>query len=122
MSIKLGDHTIVLVKSADQLDSDDGYGNPVRLKVYREVRWCLVAPTRASEDQSRTSPAITGAQLLAPPTDSGTGTLNDIEAADEILWPWTRRPDGTYTGRRWEILGEVGVWEEALDCQLRRLT
>jgi hypothetical protein len=92
MSIKLGDHTIVLVKSADQLDSDDGYGNPVQSKVYREVRWCLVAPTRASEDQSRTSPAITGAQLLAPPTDSGTGTLNDIEAADEILWPWTRRP------------------------------
>jgi hypothetical protein len=117
VSIKLGDHTVVLVKSADSATDRDDYGNPVRGRVYREVHWCQMTPTRASEDQTRSSPAITGSNLLAPPA-----TFGDVVAADAILWPWQRQPDGTYTGTEWEILGDVGRWDEAIDCQLRRLT
>jgi hypothetical protein len=115
--VKLGDHTIVLVKSASDWSNVDEYGNPVKGRVYREVEWCSITPSRASEDFSRTSPSITGANLLAPP-----GTFGDVVAADTILWPWTHQPDGTYKGTEWETIGEIGRWDDAIDCQLRRLT
>jgi hypothetical protein len=117
VSIKLGDHTVVLVKNAESATDRDDYGNPIKGRVYREIRWCLLVPTRASEDFSRTSPAITGATLLAP-----LSTFGDVVAADAILSPWTRQSDGTYKGTEWEILGDVGRWDECIECQLRRLT
>jgi hypothetical protein len=117
VSIKLGDHTVVLVKSVEDWNDRDDYGNPVKGRVYRQVHWCQVTPTRASEDQTRQSPAITGANLLAPPS-----TFGDVVSADAILWPWEPQPDGKYTGTQWEILGDIGRWDEAIDCQLRRLT
>ena len=119
MSIKLGDDVVVLEKNVSDWNQRDDYGNPAKGKVYRELRWCLLTPARSSEPFDRGSPAVTGANLLVPPTDRQLPL--DIEAADAIISHWTRAADGTYTGRRWEILGEVGQWEEALECLLRRL-
>lgn len=115
--MKLGDHRIVLRKSVDHATDTDDYGNPVRGYVYLEVPWCSVTPARASEDYTRNSPAISGATLLAPPR-----YFRDVQSADAVLWPYQAQPDGTYTGRTWEVLGEVGQWDEAVECQLRRLT
>ena len=115
--LKPGADTVVLKKAQDHATDTDDYGNPTRGYVYREIRWCLVTPARSSEPFVRNSPSITGSNLIAPP-----GTARDIESADEILTHWTKHPDGTYTGRRWEILGEVGDWSESVECLLRRLT
>lgn len=117
MSIKLGDHTVVLVKNAESATDRDDYGNPIKGRVYREVHWCSFTPSRSSEDFSRTSPAINGADLVAPPS-----TFSDAVAADAVMYPWTRQPDGAYKGTEWEILGDVGRWDECIECQLRRLT
>lgn len=116
MSIKLGDHTVVVQRQVRQGTDTDDYGNPVLAPQWRELRWCQFSPTRASEGNDRSAPAISGATLLAPPQSAA-----DLEAADVILYPFTRQPDGAYTGRRWEVLGEVGQWDEAVECQLRRL-
>jgi hypothetical protein len=105
VSIKLGNHTVVLVKSVEDWNDRDDYGNPVKGRVFREIHWCLFTPTRASEDQTRQSPAITGGNLLAPPS-----TFGDVVSADTILWPWQRQPDLLYVGTEWEILGDVGRW------------
>lgn len=113
---KLGNQTVVIERTVDDWDHRDSFGNPTKVREWHEIRWCSFTPTRASEDQSRTSPAIVGATLLAPP-----GTARDAEAADAILYPWTRGEDGSYIGRRWEVIGEVGAWEEATEAQLRRL-
>jgi hypothetical protein len=115
--VKLGDHTVVLEKNVDDWDNHDEYGNPTRGKVFREIRWCQLTPTRSSEDQSRTSPSISGATLMAPPS-----TARDIETSNVIISHWTKLPDGTYSGRRWEVLGEVGQWDISVEVQLRRLT
>lgn len=114
--IKLGDHRVVLAKSVEKAEEWDAYGNPVKGTVYRVLRWCLFTPARSSEGNDRSAPAIVGATLLAPPQDA-----TDIAGADQIIYPYTEQPDGTYTGTAWEILGEVGRWDEAAECLLRRL-
>jgi hypothetical protein len=122
VSIKLGDDTVVLVKVTSSTTETDDYGNPVKGLAYRELRWCLLTPARSSEPFDRGSPAVVGANLLAPPVDHvGRRTYSDIAAADRILSDWTKQADGAYTGRAWEILGEVGLWDEAVECLLRRL-
>lgn len=115
--MKLGNHTVVLEKNVDDWENHDEYGNPVRGKVFREIRWCQLTPTRSSEDQSRTSPSISGATLYAP-----LSTARDIETSNVIISHWAKNPDGTYDGRRWEVLGEVGLWDISVEVQLRRLT
>jgi hypothetical protein len=115
--VKLGDHTVVLEKSVEDWENTDDYGNPTKGKVFREIRWCLLTPARSSEDQSRTSPSISGANLIAPPS-----TARDIETSNVIISHWTKNPDGTYSGRRWEVLGEVGQWDLVVEVLLRRLT
>jgi hypothetical protein len=115
--VKLGDHTVVLEKSVDDWGNADDYGNPARGKVFRELRWCSLTPTRSSEDQSRTSPSISGATLYATKRSA-----HDVETSNVIISHWTKNEDGTYTGRRWEVIGEVGVWDACIEVQLRRLT
>lgn len=115
--MKLGDHTVVLEKSIDDWDNHDEYGNPARGKVYRELRWCSFTPTRSHEDQSRTSPSINGATLYATRRSA-----HDVETADAILSNWTKNADGTYSGTRWEVIGDVGFWDAAIEVQCRRLT
>lgn len=116
--MKLGDETVLLLHQVeDQTNVNPNTGAAAVVEVPTEIEFCAFTPARASEDQSRTGPAISGATLLAPP---GTGAR--IATADAILHPYTRLPDGTYTGKRWEIVGEVGDWDECVEVQLRRLT
>ncbi len=119
MSLKLGDHFIVLEKSVADWSQADDYGNPHKGRVFRELRWCSLTPARSSEPFDRGSPAVTGANLLVPPSDRQLPT--DIAAADAIISEPVLQADGTYKGRRWEIVGEVGVWDEAIEVLLRRL-
>lgn len=123
---KLGDDLVVLEITVDDWEHRDDYGNPTKTKTYRPIRWCNLTPARASEDQSRTGPAIVGANLLAPRVSVLDGTRYDnyvgIQAADAILSdPVGPDSQGRYTGRRWEILGELGKWAECCEAQLRRL-
>jgi hypothetical protein len=46
VSIKLGDHTVVLVKSVEDWNDRDDYGNPVKDHVYRQVHWCQARSER----------------------------------------------------------------------------
>lgn len=118
--MKLGDHTILVENLVEDWGNrDPDTGAPQVTPVYTEVRWCLFTPTRASEDQSRSAPAISGATLLAPPTAAGV-----VLPSSTVLYPYSEvvDPDGRRMGRRWEIVGEIGQWDEALEVQLRRLT
>lgn len=116
--MKLGDDTVLLLHVVEDFGNrDPDTGAPARSEVPTEIDYCSITPARPSEDQSRTGPAISGSTLLAP---EGTGT--QIATADAILYPFTKLPDGTYTGRRWEIVGEVGDWEDCVEVLLRRLT
>lgn len=116
--MKLGDDTVLLLHLvADSSTRNPDTGAPITTEVPTEIEYCSITPAKPSEDQTRTGPAITGSTLYAP---AGTGTA--IATADAILFPYTRLPDGSYTGRRWEIVGEVGDWEECVEVGLRRLT
>lgn len=113
--MKLGDHTVVLEKSVPT-GKRDAYGKPVVQKQWRELRWVSFTPARSTEPNDRTSPAIMGGTLLVSSRDA-----TDVEGADAILSPWTKDDSGTYTGTRWEIVGDVGRWDEVAECLLRRL-
>lgn len=118
--MKLGDHTVLAETPVDDWGNrDPDTGNPAKTYVYTSMQWCSFTPARSSEDQSRTSPAISGANLLAPPEHAST-----ITAATAFLYPFSEQlgPDGRRLGTRWELVGEVGIWDEAVECQLRRLT
>jgi hypothetical protein len=125
--MKIGDTTVVLeMTRPDWTQPKDPYGNQPTTTTYRPIRWCSLTPARSSEDQTRTGPAIVGANLVTPrySTDAGVRYDNfvDVLAADSIISDPVG-PDGTgrYTGRRWEILGEVGKWDESVEMLLRRL-
>lgn len=118
--MKLGEHTVLLETPVDDWEHrDPDTGNPTRTYAYTEIPWCSFTPTRSSEDFTRTSPAISGATLLAPP-EYGPA----IVAASVIIYPFSAEvgPDGRRLGTRWETVGDVGLWDEATEAQLRRLT
>ena len=115
--MKLGDHRVVARKRVKV--GEDDYGNDVVRDADTLVRWCLVTPTRSTEDADRSAPSVAGATVLAPVA------ARVIEAADVILWPITgetKGPDGetVYAGRQWEVVGDVGTWDEYTEFQVRR--
>ncbi len=119
MSIKLGDHTVLLDQDVPT-GAEDEYGQRVSGKAYEPLRWCLITPTYSTGPTNRNAPEITGMTLLAPP-----GNRNKIQAAARIWYPYTMiEPadgDAFPAGRMWEVVGEIGDWDEAVECQLRRL-
>jgi hypothetical protein len=118
MTTKLGDHIVVLEQDAPT-GAEDEYGNAVSGKTWLEVHWSQITPAYSTEPTNRNSPSVVGMNWLAPPE-----WANRIMAADRVLWPWTRvnMPDGSveYTGRRWDVIGEIGQWDEAVEVQLGR--
>lgn len=125
--MKLGSHAVGLRKATPRVD---GGGQPVRDDtgyqlqdvVDRKVRWCLVTPTRSAtgdndEPEDRAAPLTVGTTLLAP---VGAG----IAAADVVVWPITGETivDGQLrlSGPVWQVIGEVGVWDESEEARLRR--
>jgi hypothetical protein len=115
--VKLGDHRVVARKRV--VIGGDDYGNDVVRDVDTLVRWCSVTPTRSTENETRSAPAVAGATVVAPVA------ARVIEAADAILWPITgeaKDADGrtVYTGRQWEVVGDVGQWDTYTEFQIRR--
>lgn len=130
--MKLGDHTVGLRTITTRVD---GGGNPVRDEFGAEVldavdvkvEFCLVTPWRVTsrapqevESQDRSAPAMTGNTLLAPP---GTPVSED----DVVIWPITSETtdgDGNLVldGRLWQVSGEPGIWDEAVEVRLRAST
>lgn len=125
--MKLGNHTIGLRKHTPRVDGGgqpvrDDTGHQLQDVIDRKVRWCLVTPNRAStrdtdEPEERTAPLTIGTTLLAPP---GTG----IDAAEVVIWPITSEDivdeHLQLDGPIWEVIGEVGVWDESEEARLRR--
>lgn len=115
-SVKLGEDVVVLESVTEDWGNRDDFGNPAKVATYTELRWCQLTPTRSSESDERTTPTISGATLLAPPM-----TGIQITSADVILTDWTKTGE-TYTGRRWQVDGEIGEWPDCVEVQLRRAT
>ncbi|NUR09334.1 MAG: hypothetical protein HOQ45_20315 [Nocardioidaceae bacterium] len=128
--MKLGDDTIGLRKSIPRLDGNgrpvrDEYGDDVVDVVDVEVPWCLVTPSQRTSDttepESRSAPALTGYDVLAPP-----GT--DAEFVDVVVWPITGRTGTAQTnnlalaGRTWQVVGEPLIWQESVELRLRAST
>lgn len=114
MPVKLGDDTIVLV-SREPTGQTDRYGNDVLAGAFAEVPWCLVTPATSSEPGDQSSPRIVGLDLLAPP-----GT--PVDAADAVIFPAsaTGDPKQPWAGPRYEVDGDVGVWEDCVQARLSR--
>lgn len=113
--MKLGDQTIVLVDQ-QPTGQHDRYGSDILGPVYTEVQWCLVTPAGSSETGDQSAARISGLQLLAPP-----GTA--VDAADAVIYPFTKTVVGgqpVYDGPRYQVDGDVGVWEDSVQAQLTR--
>lgn len=125
--MKLGNHTIGLRKHTPRVDGAgqavrDDHGDQIVDVVDVKVEWCLVTPTMArssenGEPEDRSAPRTVGTTLLAPPG-------SNVAAADVVIWPITAEAtvDGQLqlTGPLWQVVGEVGVWDESEEAQLRR--
>lgn len=113
--VKLGDHTIVLLTRVPTGERGR-YGDDVLRDVFTEVRWCLVTPAGSSEAEDQGTAKVTGLQLLAPP-----GT--PVDAAAAVIWPpvATENPDEPFTGPRYEVDGDVGIWEESVQARLTKV-
>lgn len=114
--MKLGDHMIVLVIRQPSGERD-AYGNVVMAEVFTEHRGCLVTPMVMQEPVERTSPRISGMQLLAP-------AAVPVGAADAVIWPpaATGDPMRPFTGPEYEVDGDVGDWGEFIEARLTRRT
>lgn len=112
--MKLGNHTIVLL-SREATGQRDRYNAPILRDVYSEHRWCSVTPTSSSEPGDQSAPRVQGLQLLAP---KGT----PLDAAAAVIWPATAtdNPDAPWTGPRYEVIGDVGIWDHCVQAELSR--
>lgn len=108
-----------MVRRRVKTGATDDYGADVIEDRDTLVRWCSVEPTRSTEDQSRSAPAVAGVTLRAP---AAAGPL--IEASSAVVWPVTgeSRLNGrtVYQGRQWEVVGDVGQWEGYVEVQLQK--
>lgn len=130
--MKLGQQRVGVRNRVPRLDGDgnpvrDSFGDAITDVVDVEVRWCAVTPSsrladaleRKNELGDRVEPALTGVSLFAPP---GTPIADD----STVIWPITGRAtvDGQLrlSGTEYQVVGEPGFWDEAVETRLRRAT
>jgi hypothetical protein len=114
--VKLGDDTIVLV-DREPTGQRDRYGNDVLAPSYTAVEWCLVTPGTSTEPGDQSSARITGLDVLAP-----RGPADQLDAVDAVIYPATATgdPEQPWAGPQYEVDGDVGVWEDAVQARLTR--
>lgn len=116
--MKLGNDTIVLV-ARTPTGERDSRGNEITTEVFTEVRWCSVTPGTSSESSDQSVPRVKGLQVLAP-----RGPADQLQAVDAVIYPPAAQsdPEQPWTGPRYEVAGDVGLWDEAVQAQLERLS
>lgn len=111
--MKLGNDTIVVVTQTPT-GEEDARGNPVLAASYTMVRWCQVSPGVSQEAGDRSTPTISGLDVLAPPKTT-------IGATAEVIYPATATgSDPPWSGPRFEVVGDPGNWGTALQFHLER--
>jgi len=107
--IPLGRQTVTLVRR--EVVDQDGFGNDIHATVRLSIDGCSVQPRASVEDGAGRAQVISGVVLYAP-------AHTPIGASDVV----------EHDGRRYEVVGDPGVWRSPIglfdhqQVALRRVT